>query len=85
MINEAYQIIELLISVKPKEFQKLLENCTSVKVKRLFLYLVELSSHSWFKKLDISKINLGKGVREITKGGKYDQKYNIIIGNVKEI
>lgn len=85
MINEAYQIIELLISVKPKEFQKLLENCTLVKVKRLFLYLVELSSHSWFKKLDISKINLGKGVREITKGGKYDQKYNIIIGDVKEI
>ncbi len=85
MVNEAYQIIELLISVKPKEFQKLLENCNSIKVKRLFLYLVELSSHSWFKRFNLSKINLGKGVREITKGGKYNQKYNIIIGDVKEI
>lgn len=82
--NEAYQIIELLITVKPKEFQVLLEKCTSVKVKRLFLYLAELSDHSWFKRLDLSKIDLGKGVREIIKGGKHNPKYNIIIGNVKE-
>ncbi|MCQ2740141.1 MAG: type IV toxin-antitoxin system AbiEi family antitoxin [bacterium] len=85
MPNEAYQIIELLITVKPKEFQLLLEKCSSVKVKRLFLYLAELSDHSWFKRLDLSKIDLGKGVREITKGGKHNSKYNIIIGNVKNI
>jgi hypothetical protein len=83
--NEAYQIIELLITVKPKDFQMLLEKCNSVKVKRLFLYFAELSNHSWFKRLDLSKIDLGKGVREVTKGGKYNQKYNIIIGDVKEI
>jgi hypothetical protein len=63
----------------------LLEKCNSVKVKRLFLYFAELSNHSWFKRLDLSKIDLGKGVREVTKGGKYNQKYNIIIGDVKEI
>lgn len=85
MLNEAYQIIELLITVKPKEFQQLLEKCSSVKVKRLFLYLAELSNHSWFKRLNLSKINLGRGVREITKGGKHNSKYNIIIGDVKEI
>ena len=84
-LNEAYQLIESLTAVKPKEFQKLLEECTSVKVKRLFLYMVETIGHSWFKKLDIEKINLGKGVREITKGGKHDKKYNIIIGDIQEI
>lgn len=84
-INEAYQIIELLTVVKPKEFQKLLENCSSIKVKRLFLYIAEKIGHSWFKRLDLTKINLGKGVREITKGGSYNSKYNIIIGNIEEI
>ena len=84
-LNEAYQLIESLTAVKPKEFQKLLEECTSVKVKRLFLYMVETIGHSWFKRLDIEKINLGKGVREITKGGKHNKKYNIIIGDIQEI
>ena len=84
-LNEAYQLVESLTAVKPKEFQKLLEECTSVKVKRLFLYMVETIGHSWFKRLDIEKINLGKGVREITKGGKHNKKYNIIIGDIEEI
>lgn len=84
-LNEAYQIFELLITVKPKEFQVLLEQCTSIKVKRLFLYLSETVNHNWFKRLDLSKIDLGKGVREITKGGKHNKKYNIIIGDVTEI
>ena len=83
--NEAYQIVELLTTVKPKEFQKLLENCSSIKVNRLFLYLADTISHPWFKKLDISKIKLGNGVREITTGGKYNAKYNIIIGDIEEI
>ena len=39
-INETYQLIESLTTVKPKEFQTLLEQCTSVKVKRLFFYIV---------------------------------------------
>ena len=84
-LNEAYQIFELLITVKPKEFQILLEQCTSIKVNRLFLYLSETVNHNWFKRLDLSKIDLGKGVREITKGGKHNKKYNIIIGDVTEI
>lgn len=84
-ISEAYQILESLITVKPKEFQALLEDCSSVKVKRLFLYIAETIGHSWFKRLDLSKVNLGKGVREITKGGKHNKKYNIIIGDIEKI
>ena len=83
--NEAYQIVEFLTTVKPKEFQKLLENCSSIKVNRLFLYLADTISHPWFKKLDIAKIKLGNGVREITAGGKYNAKYNIIIDDIEEI
>lgn len=84
-LNEGYQIIESLTTIKPKEFQMLLENCTSIKVKRLFLYMAEKVGFNWFNRLDLSKIDLGKGAREITKGGKHDRKYNIIIGDIEEI
>ena len=40
-LNEAYQIIETIAIAKPKEFQSLLEQCSSIKVKRLFLYIAE--------------------------------------------
>ena len=84
-LNEAYQIIETITTVKPKEFEILLEECSSVKVKRLFLYMAEEVNFNWFKRLNLTKINLGKGVREITKGGKHNKKYNIIIGDIEEI
>ena len=84
-LNEAYQFVELITTAKPKEFQKLLENCSSIKVKRLFLYIAETIGHSWFKRIDLTKIDLGKGVREITKGGSHNAKYNLIIENIEEI
>ena len=84
-LNEAYQVIETLSLVKPKEFQMLLEKCSSIKVKRLFLYMAEKVNYNWFNRLDLTKIDLGKGVREITKGGKHNKKYNIIIGDIEEI
>ena len=33
----------------PNQVQQLLEQCISVKVKRLFLYLAEKTNHSWFE------------------------------------
>ncbi len=84
-LNEAYQVIETLSLVKPKEFQMLLEKCSSIKVKRLFLYMAEKVNYNWFNRLDLTKIDLGKGVREITKGGKHNKKYNIIIRDIEEI
>ena len=83
-VNEAYQVMELLVSLKPTDMQELLENCSSIKVKRLFLYMSERAGHTWLKRLDLNKIDLGKGVREIVKGGTLDKKYNIIIGSIEE-
>ena len=84
-LQETYQVIELLSTVKPSVIQNLLEVCTSVKVKRLLLYMAERAGLAWFKRLDLSKIDLGSGDREITKGGLYDKKYRIVIGNVEAI
>ena len=84
-LRETYQIMELLTSVKPALIQSLLEQCSSVKVKRLFLYMSDRAGHAWINRLDLSKIALGSGVREIEKGGKVDKKYNIVIGDLGEI
>ena len=78
-LTEAYLIMEGLTSLKPSDVQKLLEACTSVKVKRLFLYFSEAANHSWFKYLDIDKINLGSGKRSIVKDGIYNEKYSITV------
>jgi hypothetical protein len=84
-LQETYQVMELLGTAKPAVMQNLLEACSSIKVKRLFLYMAERAGLAWFKRRDLSKIDLGRGDREITKGGLYDKKYRIVIGNVEAI
>ena len=76
---ECYQLMEGLNNLRPNLVQKLLENCTSIKVKRLFLYLAEKANHSWVKHLDIEKIDLGSGKRSIVKNGVYNSKYKITV------
>jgi len=84
-LQETYQVMELLGTVRPSVIQNLLENCTSIKVKRLFLYMAERAGLAWFKRIDPTTIDLGRGDREITKGGQYDKKYHITVGNVEAI
>lgn len=84
-IKHTYLILDMLVNLKPELLQQLLESCTSIKVKRLFLYMTEKIGHSWFHFLDLSKIDLGSGKRVITKGGKFDKKYNIVIENLDNI
>lgn len=76
---ECYEIMEGLNNLRPKQVQELLEQCTSVKVKRLFLYMAEKSNHEWFKYLNLVTIDIGKGKRSIVKEGKYISKYGITI------
>ena len=76
---DTYYVMEMLTTLRPKLLQQLLESCTSIKVKRLFLYMAEKAGHSWFKVIDVSTINLGSGQRVLAKGGKYISKYNITI------
>ena len=84
-LKEAYQLMGLMLTLRPKLLQELLEGCSSVKVKRLFLYIAEKVDYPAFSELNLSKIDLGKGNRVITKGGTLDKKYNIVIGDIEEI
>lgn len=72
-------IFESLGTLRVVLVQQLLECCSSVKVKRLFLHLAERHQHSWLKELDLKNISLGSGNRVLFKGGKLDKKYQITV------
>lgn len=78
-LTEAYQIMEGLNSLIPAHVQKLLEQCSSVKVKRLFLYFAEKSGHVWVRHLDMDKVYLGSGKRSLVKNGVLIPKYKITV------
>ncbi len=77
--EEARLLMEGLTTLRPRLVQSLLEQCRSVKVKRLFMYLAQACNHAWVSKLDLSKVDFGKGKRMIVKGGRLDAKYNITV------
>jgi hypothetical protein len=78
-LSEAFELMESLNGLRPAKVQELLENCKSVKVKRLFLYFAEKAGHSWFKYLDTGKINLGSGKRSLAKNGGLVSKYKLVL------
>jgi hypothetical protein len=75
----ALELFEGLTTLRPTVLQKLLEECRSVKVKRLFLWAGEQANYGWFERLDASRVDLGKGKRTIYSGGKLDKKYQITV------
>ncbi len=78
-LQEAWQIMEGLSALNPKNVQEILEHCNSVKALRLFLFMAEKANHSWFKYLNIEHLNLGKGKRSIVPNGIYIPKYQITV------
>jgi hypothetical protein len=76
-LTDLYYVMETLGSLRPNLVQELLENCKSVKIKRLFLFMAEKAEHAWLKYLDLSNIDLGTGKRAIVKNGVYNAKYQI--------
>lgn len=82
---ECFEMMQGLTNLSPKPTQELLESCTSVKVKRLFLYLAEKSQHAWFHHLNSNSIDLGKGNRSIIKDGTFVQKYKITVPKELEL
>jgi hypothetical protein len=76
---ECYEIMEGLNNLRPNIVQHLLENCNSIKVKRLFLFMAEKANHNWLNYLNMEKIDLGKGKRSLVTNGVYDTKYQITL------
>jgi N-acetylglutamate synthase-like GNAT family acetyltransferase len=78
-LMECYELMEGLNNLRPNLVQELLEQCRSVKVKRLFLYMAEKAKHDWFQYLNLEKVDLGSGKRSIVKNGIYNSNYKITV------
>ncbi len=76
---EVFELMEGLNNLRPASVQALLEGCTSVKVKRLFLYLADKAGHEWLSHINLDKIDLGSGKRAIVNDGVYVSKYQITV------
>ena len=77
--ESAENYLSSLMTLRPNVMQRLLEDCASLKVKRIFLYLSEKLEMPFFSKLNIETIDLGSGKRVVVKGGRYDKKYQITV------
>jgi hypothetical protein len=77
--EEAKLLMEGLTTLRPRVVQALLERCASVKVKRLFMVIAEGCRHTWVQRLNLAKVDFGKGKRMLVRGGRLDPKYNITV------
>jgi hypothetical protein len=76
---ECYYLFEGLVNLKPRLVTELLENCKSVKAKRLFLYMADKANHQWFKFLSLEKVDIGTGNRILVDKGIFQSKYLISV------
>ena len=76
-LMECFELMEGLNNVRPQLVQSLLEQCQSIKVKRLFMYMAEKAGHDWVQHLDLKKIDFGSGKRSVVENGVYVAKYKI--------
>ncbi|MAN75228.1 MAG: hypothetical protein CME84_14235 [Henriciella sp.] len=72
-------IFQGLASLSPRKLMALLKNCQKVKVVRLFFVFADRHGHAWLKHLDKSKLDFGKGDRQLVKGGKIHPTYRITV------
>jgi len=81
-IASVFNLFHQLSTLRPKVVQSHLENCESVKVKRLFLYIARETHQPWLPEINRTKINLGKGKRVVVKGGRFDQEFQITVPEI---
>ena len=81
--KETFHLVDMtmegLANISPRRMQKLLEEATSIKVKRLFFFFADRHHHRWLDHIERERIDLGKGKRMLVKGGKLDPKYQITV------
>lgn len=77
--HQADMLVEGLRNLSPRKLHKLLDDCQSVKVKRLFFWFADRHNHSWLKQIDRDQVDLGKGKRMLVKDGRLDPKHLITV------
>jgi hypothetical protein len=77
--HQADMLMEGLANLSPRRLAKLLADCRSVKVKRLFFFFADRHPHAWRRQLRAEDFDLGSGKRVLAKGGKLDSRYQITV------
>jgi hypothetical protein len=77
--HSADKVFEGLSNLRPALLTRLLQQCRSVKAKRLFLFYADRHRHAWGQRLDTASIDLGRGKRQIAKGARLHSKYQITV------
>lgn len=76
-VEHAKSLMENMSTLRPTLVQQLLEACSSIKAKRLFMLLADHCGHAWVSRLQLEKIDFGEGKRVLEKGGRYYPKYRL--------
>lgn len=76
---ECRELVDGLNNLRPAAVQHLLENCSSIRVNRLFLFLAKMSGHAWFRYIDTARVALGTGKRALVASGVYIPAYRITV------
>lgn len=79
LLLDVYYVMEMLSTLRPDLIQQLLERCSSIKAKRLFMYMAEKTHYAWVDDIDKERIDFGSGRRMIVAKGKYIKQYNMTI------
>ncbi|MBD9643096.1 type IV toxin-antitoxin system AbiEi family antitoxin [Pantoea sp. PNT02] len=77
--EHADQLMQGLSTLSPRKIGALLRACSSIKAKRLFMWLAERHNHAWLKHLHPEAYDFGSGKRELAKAGRLDNKWNITV------
>ena len=77
--DHAAHLFEGLTVLRPGLVNDLLVACRSIKVRRLFLFLADHFSYPWAKRLETAALDLGRGNRQVVKGGRLDKRYRITV------
>ena len=76
---DLYYVMEQLTSLRPEVVQHVLTTTTSIKAKRMFLYMAEKARHYWFDMLDIDRFGLTASKLQLVDNGVYISKYRITV------
>ncbi|TFY93868.1 hypothetical protein DYL61_11350 [Pseudomonas nabeulensis] len=79
LFSSVADVLSGLGTLSPRRLQRLLEACNSIRVKRVFLLMARNAGHAWYGRIDLSRIDLGNGKRQIIRGGRLDKEFQITV------
>ena len=77
--EDAAEMLMGLFTLHPARMQGLLEACRLIRIRRLFLFLADYYQLPVLAALDLDRIDLGSGTRQIVAGGRLDRRFRITV------